>query len=159
MTELPRNGGRSANVFDAQQNPTSRGLVCGGQNLTKMFHVKHFCPVGAKNLTRPKTATRLRFGKIDRSFGAIATRAAAAPRSPYPLPEGILDVSFADGVEVATRIPSPAGMTLILCPSPDLRSADCPPSLAPPARAIDGRVKPRPRHWESQWVTIFESWY
>jgi hypothetical protein len=26
-----------------------------GQNLTKMFHVKHFCPVGAENLTRPLT--------------------------------------------------------------------------------------------------------
>jgi hypothetical protein len=26
------------------------------QNRTKMFHVKHFCPVGAENLTRPRTA-------------------------------------------------------------------------------------------------------
>jgi hypothetical protein len=27
----------------------------GRPNRTKMFHVKHFCPVGAKNLTRPNT--------------------------------------------------------------------------------------------------------
>jgi hypothetical protein len=25
-----------------------------------MFHVKHFCPIGAKNLTRPHTSFRLR---------------------------------------------------------------------------------------------------
>src|ERR1700737_3668960 len=40
-------------------------------NLTKMFHVKHFCPIGAKNLMRPKAAAPLRSCKIDRSFGAF----------------------------------------------------------------------------------------
>jgi hypothetical protein len=40
-------------------------------DLTKMFHVKHFCPIGAKNLTSLKTAARLRSCKIDRFFGAI----------------------------------------------------------------------------------------
>ena len=29
------------------------------KNRTKMFHVKHFCPVEAKNLTRPQTALPL----------------------------------------------------------------------------------------------------
>ncbi|HUI22275.1 MAG TPA: hypothetical protein VLZ74_14680 [Methylocella sp.] len=33
-----------------------RTLAFGGADLTKMFHVKHFCPVGTQNLTRPKTA-------------------------------------------------------------------------------------------------------
>jgi hypothetical protein len=31
-------------------------LFCGGANRTKVFHVKHFCPIGASNLTRPQTA-------------------------------------------------------------------------------------------------------
>jgi hypothetical protein len=33
--------------------------VSGRADLTKMFHVKHFCPIGAENLTRPKTAASL----------------------------------------------------------------------------------------------------
>jgi hypothetical protein len=40
-------------------------------DLTKMFHVKHFCPIEAKNLTSLKTVARLRSCKIDRYFGAI----------------------------------------------------------------------------------------
>jgi hypothetical protein len=30
-----------------------------GPDLTKMFHVKLFCPIGAKNLTRAKTVALL----------------------------------------------------------------------------------------------------
>jgi hypothetical protein len=37
----------------------------GSPDLTKMFHVKHFCPIGAENLTRPKTAAFRSICKID----------------------------------------------------------------------------------------------
>jgi len=36
-----------------------------------MFHVKHFRPIAAKNLTKLTTATRPQFGKINQNFGAI----------------------------------------------------------------------------------------
>lgn len=36
-----------------------------------MFHVEHFGPIGAKNLTRSKTVASLSICKIDRFFGAI----------------------------------------------------------------------------------------
>jgi hypothetical protein len=45
------------------------GRVSGEADLTKMFHVKHFCPIGAENLTRPKTAISSQSGKIVRFFG------------------------------------------------------------------------------------------
>src|ERR1700730_11422797 len=35
-----------------------------------MFHVKHFCPIEVRNLTRPKTAARPSMW-IDRSFGPV----------------------------------------------------------------------------------------
>jgi hypothetical protein len=36
------------------------GARFGGLDLTKMFHVKHFGTIGAKNLTRPKQRPLLR---------------------------------------------------------------------------------------------------
>jgi hypothetical protein len=63
-------------------------------DLTKMFHVKHFDPVGAKNLTRLKTAARPYACKIDRlqleSVGSMAQP--IARREPR--------VRFADGVDL-----------------------------------------------------------
>jgi hypothetical protein len=37
------------------------GLVAGKQNLTKMFHVKHFCPIAAQNLASRKHRLLVRF--------------------------------------------------------------------------------------------------
>ena len=50
------------------------GPFAGSPDLTKMFHVKHFCPIGAKNLTWPRTAAPSYFCNIDRFRGAICGR-------------------------------------------------------------------------------------
>jgi hypothetical protein len=47
------------------------GHVCGGLDRTKMFHVKLFGTIGAKNLTRHQTAAPPAICKIDQFFGAI----------------------------------------------------------------------------------------
>jgi hypothetical protein len=39
----------------SRANPQA-GLVLGGLDRTKMFHVKHFGTIWARNLTRPRTA-------------------------------------------------------------------------------------------------------
>jgi hypothetical protein len=41
------------------------GLVPGGGDLTKMFHVKHFGKVRPENLTRPKTTAPPCPGKME----------------------------------------------------------------------------------------------
>jgi hypothetical protein len=43
---------------DRLRTPQSHRITpfSGTADLTKVFHVKHFCPLGAQNLTRPKTA-------------------------------------------------------------------------------------------------------
>jgi hypothetical protein len=47
------------------------GPFADGSDPTKLFHVKHFCPVGAQDLTRSKTATTPSICKIDRFSGTI----------------------------------------------------------------------------------------
>jgi hypothetical protein len=47
------------------------GRVSGGLDRTKMFHVKLFGTICAKNLTRPQTAACPSTCKIDQFFGAI----------------------------------------------------------------------------------------
>jgi hypothetical protein len=56
--------------------PTEPGLYPGEADLTKMFHVKHFGPIGAKNLRQRSPPTC----KTDRYFGAIRSGAATLPR-------------------------------------------------------------------------------
>jgi hypothetical protein len=41
------------------------------RTLLEIFHVKHFCPIAAQNLTSRETASPLRFGKTGKKFGAI----------------------------------------------------------------------------------------
>jgi hypothetical protein len=43
-------------IRPAQANPQAGVVLPGGADRTKMFHVKHFGTIGAKNLTRRKTA-------------------------------------------------------------------------------------------------------
>jgi hypothetical protein len=65
---MPRHA-RSQGPFIAESlNPEAWKLT---QIIQKMFHVKHFCPAGAENLTMPKTVGFARSGKIARLFGAI----------------------------------------------------------------------------------------
>jgi hypothetical protein len=45
-----------------------------------MFHVKHFCPIGAKNLTRPPTACRRQTCGIVQNIGRVGGCMARARR-------------------------------------------------------------------------------
>src|SRR5450631_3346040 len=64
------NAGHLLNAFCKEMPP----------NRTKTFHVKHFCPVGAENLTRPHTLDGL-----ERSGIARKTQ-----RGPVPRGRGLL---------------------------------------------------------------------
>jgi hypothetical protein len=50
--------------------------------------VKHFCPVEAQNLTRPKTRVRRSKSKTGKFFGAIATERPAPPHQLNPISMG-----------------------------------------------------------------------
>jgi hypothetical protein len=78
-------------------------LIWATRNLTKMFHVKHFCPVEAKILTNPKTAAYRCACKIDQYFGAIGIGRQQARRWVSLLPKCIPDVRFADECESVLR--------------------------------------------------------
>src|ERR1700680_1300132 len=58
---IPRESHRPARFYTARVMPGRAqthkpGLVFDDPNRTKLFHVKHFGTIWAKNLTRPKTA-------------------------------------------------------------------------------------------------------
>src|ERR1700730_5587928 len=40
-------------------------------NLTKMFHVKHFCPIEGRKYTRPHTTRGVRIGGIAQKIGLL----------------------------------------------------------------------------------------
>lgn len=46
-------------------------LSDSGQSLTKVFHVKHFCPIRAENLTAPHTSFGVERSMIARILGAF----------------------------------------------------------------------------------------
>ena len=64
--------GRRRNPLTGRASQTHKpGERRGLRIILKMFHVKHFCKVEAKNLAGPKTAASLSICEIDRFFGAI----------------------------------------------------------------------------------------
>jgi hypothetical protein len=79
------------------------GLVPGGLDRTKMFHVKHFGTIGAKKLTRHKTAVPSSICKIDRFFGAIPRRRRRRLDGLAGLREVIPGVKFVGRIKVVTR--------------------------------------------------------
>jgi hypothetical protein len=73
---------------------------------TKMFHVKHFGTIGAKNLTSLNTNAVPRSGMIDRFFGAIGIgrRRRLGGRAPVPEPSPGVRSAFCRGVLQQTAL-------------------------------------------------------
>ncbi len=104
-----KNAGRGNGWLTQTHKP---GFVLGGPDRTKMFRVKHFGTIGAKNLTRPQTAGRLAICKINRFFGAIGINRRRRLDGLAGLREVVPDVQFADRIEVVrSRQSSSRAMT------------------------------------------------